>query len=220
MPEIITLHEAAALVKDGMTIMIGGFMGCGNPHGIIDALLDGGARGLTLICDDAARPGYGVAKLFASGRVDHLVATHIGKNPEVGQLSVEGKLRLTLMPQGTFAERIRCGGHGLGGVLTPAGVGTAAAEGKRVIESEGKKFLLELPLRAELAFLTGWIVDTFGNIVYRGTTRNFSPMMAMAADTVVVEAATLVSAGEIEPERVVTSGIFIDYIARGASCGR
>ncbi len=220
MPKIISLEQSAALVKDGMTVMLGGFMGCGNPHGIIGAILEGGARFLTVICDDAARPGYGIARLISEGRIAHLIATHIGKNPEAGQLMVEGKMEVTLVPQGTFAERIRCGGHGLGGVLTPTGVGTDVAKGKRVIEVGGKEYLLELPLRAELALLTGHIVDTFGNIVYKGTTRNFSPLMAMAADIVAVEADNIVEAGEIEPERVITSGIFVDYIVRGAKNGR
>jgi acetate CoA/acetoacetate CoA-transferase alpha subunit len=213
MAKIITVDEAAEHIKDGMSVMIAGFMGCGNPHSVIDALVRRNAKELTIICNDAAWPGFGLAKLITNKQVKKLIATHVGLNKEVGQKMNSGELEVELIPQGTFAERIRCGGNGMGGFLTPTGLGTLVAEGKQVINLNGRDILLELPLRADAALLVGYKVDRNGNVWYKGNTRTFNVVMATAADLVIVEADNIVELGEIEPENVVTQGIFIDYIA-------
>jgi acetate CoA/acetoacetate CoA-transferase alpha subunit len=213
MAKIITVDEAAEHVKNGMTVMIGGFMGCGNPHAVVDALVRRSAKELTLICNDGAWPGFGVGKLITNNQIKKLIATHVGLNKEVGQKMNSGTLEVELIPQGTFAERIRCGGNGMGGFLTPTGVGTIVAKGKQVINIDNKDYLLELPLRADVALITGHKVDRSGNVWYKGTTRTFCVVMATAADFVIVEADHIVELGEIEPENIMTQGIFIDYIA-------
>ncbi|MEI2764343.1 MAG: CoA transferase subunit A [Dermatophilaceae bacterium] len=216
MAKIVDLREAAALVHDGMRLMIGGFMGCGNAHKVIDALLETGVGGLTLICNDAGLPGYGVGKLVEHHRVRTLVATHVGLNPQVAAQMNSGELQVQLVPQGSFVEKIRAGGAGLGGVLTPTGIGTIVAEGKQVIEVDGRQFLLEKPIRADVALINGFWIDTRGNVWYKGTTRNFNYVMAMAADTVIAEADHLVQVGDIRPENVHTPGVLVDYIVDGA----
>ena len=215
MARIVSAAEAAAQVRDGMAVMIGGFMGCGNAHRMIDALVEAGPTGLTLICNDAAMPGFGVGKLLQARMVRHLVATHVGLNPEVAAQHNAGDLELTLVPQGSFVEMIRAGGAGLGGVLTPTGIGTIVAEGKQVIEVRGKPYLLEEPLRADVSIINGFKIDTNGNVWYKGTTRNFNVVMAMAADTVIAEADHLVQIGAIMPEDVMTPGVLVDYIVKG-----
>lgn len=212
---IVEVEQAVARVQSGMTVMVGGFMGCGNAHQMIDGLLEAGVSDITLICNDASTPGYGVGKLVEQHRVKKLVATHIGLNPEVGRQLNAGELAVELVPQGTLVEQIRAGGAGLGGVLTPTGIGTPVAEGKRTIEINGQPFLLELPLRADVALISGHKVDAAGNVWYRGTTRNFSVVMATAADAVIVEADEIVAPGEIPPEDVVTPGVLVDYIVKG-----
>jgi acetate CoA/acetoacetate CoA-transferase alpha subunit len=212
MTKTIDVAQAVAAIPDGATVMVGGFMGCGNPHAVIDALSRSGVKDLTLICNDASSPGYGVAKLVLNKQVKRLVATHVGLNPEVVAQLGAGQLELELVPQGTFAERIRAGGSGLGGVLTPTGLGTPVAEGKTVLEVDGRPYLVEKPLRAEFALIAGHRVDTLGNIWYKGTTRSFSPLMALAADTVIAEADEVVAVGEIAAEDVVTPGVLVDQI--------
>jgi acetate CoA/acetoacetate CoA-transferase alpha subunit len=212
MAKIINVDEAAEKIQDGMSVMIGGFMGCGNPHATIDALVRRNAKDLTVICNDAAWPGFGVAKLITNKQVRKLIASHVGLNKEVGQKMNAGELDVELIPQGTFAERIRCGGNGMGGFLTPTGLGTIVGEGKQVIRANGRDYLLELPLRADAALISGYKVDRSGNIWYRGTTRTFNVVMATAANLVIVEAEFIVEVGEIEPENVITQGIFVDYI--------
>ncbi len=215
MNKLIDMAEAASLIEDGMSVMVGGFMGCGNAHHLIDAIIAAGTTDLTLICNDAGMPGYGVGKLVDNHRLTRLVASHVGLNPAVATLMNSGELQVELIPQGTLVERIRAGGAGLGGVLTPTGIGTIVAEGKRVIEVEGRDYLLELPLRADVALVNGYKIDPVGNIWYRGTTRNFNIVMAMAADLVIAEADHLVSLGDIPPEDVVTAGVLIDHIVHG-----
>jgi acetate CoA/acetoacetate CoA-transferase alpha subunit len=217
--KIITAKQAAGYIKNNMAIMIGGFMGNGSPYRIIDALVESGVRGLTLIAGDAGWPGKGNARLIASGAVKKMLSTHIGLNPQAGQLMNEGKIEITLIPMGTFTEQIRSGGMGLGGVLTPTGLGTSVAEGKTVITVDGKDYLLEKPLHADAALIRGSIIDEDGNIFYKGTTRNYSPMMAMAADIVIAEAEQIVPVGSIPAENIVTSGIFVDYIVDCAAGG-
>ncbi|MDR1292482.1 MAG: 3-oxoacid CoA-transferase subunit A [Clostridiales Family XIII bacterium] len=223
MPKIVSPGEAAALIPEGGSIMVGGFMGCGNPHRIIAELARLGTDGLTLICNDGAMLGgpggeeyYGVAKLIHNGQIKKLIASHVGLNPEVGAKSNDGSLEVVVVPQGSLAEMIRAGGAGLGGVLTPTGIGTIVQDAEHVhsvVEVNEKKYLLERPLRADFALICGYRVDKAGNVWYKGTTRNFSHVMATAADTVIAEAEHLVDVGVIEPENVVTQGILVDYIA-------
>ena len=210
-----TAEEAISKVEDGMTVMIGGFMACGTPEILMDALVAKGVKDLTVIANDTGIPDKGICKLVAAGAIKKLIASHIGLTPLTGQLMSEGKLDVTLVPQGTLAEKIRAGGAGLGGILTPTGLGTEVAEGKKIISVQGKDYLLEEPLHADVALLRGSIVDQEGNIFYRGTTQNFNPLMATAADVVIVAAEELVTTGEIQPENVVTPGIFVDYIVKG-----
>ncbi len=213
--KVVSMMEAVAHVQPGMTVMIGGFMGCGNPHGLVEALCAAGLTDLTLIATDTSRPGYGIAKLVEQHRLRKLYASHVGLNPAVAVQMNAGELEVELVPQGTLAERIRAGGAGLGGVLTPTGLGTPIAEGKPVIDVDGRQFLLEKPLRADIALIAGSIVDGRGNVWYRGTTRNFNTVMATAADLVIAEAEHLVEAGAIAPEDVVTPGVLVDLIVEG-----
>jgi len=217
--KIMTADEAVAGIKDGASIMIGGFMACGSPEVLIDALVRKNVKDLTIICNDAGVPGRGTGKLLSNGQIKTLVASHVGLNPEVASRMntdvEEDKLECILVPQGTLAERVRAGGAGLGGFLTPTGVGTIVAEGKQVINMHGRDYLLEEPLRAEYAFIRGTVTDEFGNTMYNGTTRTFNPMMAMAADHVIVGTCKIVKTGEIDPNNVVTSGIFVDSIVGG-----
>ena len=217
--KIMTAQEAVAGIQDGATVMVGGFMACGTPEILIDALVEKNVRNLTIICNDAGVPGRGVGKLLASGQIKTLIASHVGLNPEVAQRMntdvPEDKLECILVPQGTLAERVRAGGAGLGGFLTPTGVGTIVAEGKQVIHIDGRDYLLEKPLKADFALIRGSVTDKFGNTTYNGTTRTFNPMMATAASYVIVGTCEIVEVGEIDPNNVVTSGIFVDAIVGG-----
>ena len=217
--KIITAKEAVARIIDGSTIMVGGFMACGTPEILIDALVEKGVKNLTIICNDAGVPGRGVGKLLTNGQIKTLIASHVGLTPEVAQRMntdvPEDKLECILVPQGTLAERIRAGGAGLGGFLTPTGVGTIVAKGKQVINVEGRDYLLEKPLKADVALIRGSVTDKFGNTTYNGTTRTFNPMMAAAAEYVIVGACEIVEIGEIDPNSIVTSGIFVDAIVGG-----
>ena len=226
MAKFVTVDEAVELIPDGASIMCGGFMGCGNAHKIIDALSKSGKGNFTLICNDGSMPGgplgeefYGVAKLIHNHQVKHLIATHVGLNPEVAQQMNDGSMKVDLIPQGSLAEMIRADGAGLGGVLTPTGVGTIVEDNKDfalgVQEICGKKYLLMRPVHADVALINGRKVDKAGNVWYKGTTRNFSLPMATAADMVIAEADHVVETGEIEPENVHTYGVFVDYVVDG-----
>ena len=222
MAKIVSAKEAVAGIKDGASIMFGGFMGCGNAHTAVKALAESGVKNLTMICNDASMPNgpdgedfYGVAKLIHNRQVKKLIATHVGLNPEVAAQMNEGTLEVVLVPQGSLVEMIRAGGYGLGGVLTTTGIGTIVEDAEHVhskIEIDGKQYLLERPIRADYAFINGYKVDKLGNVWYKGTTRNFNQVMAMAADTVIAEADNIVEVGDIEPENVVTQSILVDYI--------
>ena len=212
--KLVTMEEAVSHVKDWMTVFIGGFLGVGTPEKIIDALIEKGVKDLTVIGNDTGYPDRGIGRLVVNNQVKKVIASHIGTNPETGRRMHTGEMEVELVPQGTLAERIRCGGNGLGGFLTPTGVGTIVQEGKEVITVDGKDYLLENPLKADVAILNGSIVDELGNIIYAKTTKNFNPMMATAADTVIVFAENLVKAGEIDPDHVMTSRIFVDYIVK------
>ena len=194
--------------------MIGGFMGVGTPEQLIDELVRQNKGDLTLIANDTARPGIGIGKLIDARLVKRVTASHIGTNPETQRQMIAGELEVELVPQGTLAEQIRCGGFGLGGVLTPTAVGTLAAEGKRSLEIDGKQFLLELPLKADFALIKAQQCDYYGNLQYRLTAQNFNPVMAMAAATVFVEAEELVPVGCIAPDDVHTPGTLVDYIVK------
>ncbi|MCB1253498.1 MAG: 3-oxoacid CoA-transferase subunit A [Austwickia sp.] len=215
MAKIIGLDEAVEIVQEGMTIMVGGFMACGGANTIVEAIAARGTKNLTLIANDAAKPGMGIARLVENHLLRRLVASHVGLNPEVGRQMATGELEVELVPQGTLVERIRAGGYGLGGVLTPTGIGTLVAEGKEIITVDGKDFLLEKPLRADVALICGHTVDRSGNVWYKGTSRNFNQVMAFAADTVIAEADHLVDVGGIAPENVVTPNVLVDYIVEG-----
>ncbi|MBR9875321.1 MAG: 3-oxoacid CoA-transferase subunit A [Vibrionaceae bacterium] len=205
-------QQLKELIHDGMTIMVGGFMVTGAPEKLIDLLIEFDIKDITLITTDTASPGRGTSKLIAEKRVKKLYASHIGLNPETGAQMNDGTLEVELVPQGTLAERIRSGGAGLGGVLTPTGLGTIVAEGKKVINVDGKDYLLETPLKADLALIRGSLVDRRGNVFYGKTSQNFNPLMATAADTVIVEAEKVVDIGVIQPEAVQTPSLYVDYI--------
>ena len=208
----IALDKAVAMIPDGASLMIGGFMGVGTPEPIIDELVRQGKRGLTVIANDTAMPGVGIGKLITAGCVAKVVASHIGLNPETQKKMIAGDIEVTLVPQGSLAERVRAGGHGLGGILTPTGVGTLAAEGKRTIEVDGKLFLLELPIKADFALINAKDADYTGNLAYALTARNFNPLMAMAAQCVIVRAENIVPVGVIPPDHVMTPAPVVDYI--------
>jgi len=197
--------------------MVGGFLGCGNPHKIIDKLVEKNVKDLTLICNDSSFPDYGVGKLVVNHQIKKLIASHVGTNPETGRQMNAGEMEVVLVPQGTLAEQVRAGGAGLGGILTPTGVGTVIEEGKEKITVDGVEYLLEKPLKADVALIAGQKVDKFGNIVYFGATRNFNTIMATAAETVIVEASEIVEVGDLDPNDVVTPGIFVDYIVDGGA---
>jgi acetate CoA/acetoacetate CoA-transferase alpha subunit len=212
----ITLQQAVEMIPSGSRLMIGGFMGVGTPETIMNELVRQRKTDLTIIANDTASPGVGIGKLISAGIVRRCVVSHIGLNPETQKSMLAGSLEVDLVPQGTLAERIRAAGYGLGGVLTPTGVGTLAAEGKSNIEVDGKVFLLETPLSADFALLQAFIADYMGNLAYALTARNFNPLMAMAAKTVVVQADNIVPVGVIAPDHVMTPAPLVNYvIAKG-----
>jgi acetate CoA/acetoacetate CoA-transferase alpha subunit len=208
----ISCLSAVELIPDGAVLMIGGFMGVGSPHRIIDELVRQGRKNLTVIANDTGRPDFGIGRLIRANAVKKLIATHIGLNPETGQKMISGEIEVELCPQGTLAERIRAGGFGLGGVLTPTGFGTTVAEGKRVIEVEGKQFLLETPLKADFALIEAHRSDYRGNLEYSLTARNFNQVMAMAGHVVIVEPEHIVPVGVIPPDMVATPFVCVNHI--------
>jgi acetate CoA/acetoacetate CoA-transferase alpha subunit len=216
MDKVISVAKAVEFIKDGMTVMVGGFLANGTPLTLVDALVEKGVKDLTLICNDTGFEkegvGRGVGKMVIKKQFKKIIASHIGTNPETGRQMNSGETEVLLVPQGTLAERIRCGGCGLGGFLTPTGIGTEVEQGKQKMTFDGKDYLLEMPLRADVAILYGATVDKAGNVVYAYTQRNFNPMMAMAADLVICEAGEVVEVGTIDPNYVQTPGIFVDYI--------
>lgn len=215
MNKIVKPEDLKPLFKDGMSIMIGGFLGCGTPHKIIDLLIQLNIKDLTIIANDTSYVDKGIGRLIANKQVKKVIASHIGTNSETGRLMNLGEMEVELVPQGTLIERIRAGGSGLGGVLTPTGVGTTIEEGKQKIRIQDKDYLLELPLKADLSIIRGTIVDESGNTFYRGTTRNFNPIIAMAGEKVIVEAEKIVKIGQLDPDYVTTPGVLVDYIIEG-----
>jgi len=208
----VSIEDAIALIPNGATLMIGGFMGVGTPERVIDELVRQGKRELTVIANDTAVPGRGIGKLVDAGLVSRTIASHIGLNPETQKQMIAGKMAVDLIPQGTLIERIRAGGFGLGGVLTATGVGTIVEEGKQKVEVNGKTYLIETALHAEFALIDAFLADYSGNLSYALTARNFNPVIAMAADTTIVTAEHIVPVGLIAPDHVVTPAPLIDYL--------
>lgn len=212
--QAISVEDAIDMIPHGASLMIGGFMGVGTPERLIDELVRQGKRNLVVIANDAATPGRGIGKLIAAGLVAKAVASHIGLNPEAQRQMIAGKMGVDLVPQGTLIERIRAGGFGLGGVLTATGLGTVVEEGKRRIEVAGKSYLLETALRSQFALVHAFLADQIGNLSYALTARNYNPVIAMAADTVIATAEHIVPVGVIAPDHVVTPAPVVDYLVR------
>ncbi len=217
-----TAEEAVSGIKDGMTIMVAGFLGTGTPEILIDALVKKGVKHLTIIANDGGLPeattgttDRGVAKLLSAGMVDHIIASHVGMNPLIGKGMNDGTLKCTLVPQGSLAEKIRAAGAGLGGVLTPTGVGTIIADGKEVINIDGKDYLLEKPLKADYALCRASICDKFGNFSCAKATKNFNHVMAMAADNVLLASEKVVEIGTVDLDTFTTAGIYVDCVVEG-----
>src|SRR6478736_471120 len=196
----IPVADAVNMVPDGASLMIGGFMDVGTPERVIDELVRQGKRDLTVIANDTAMPGRGIGKLIDAELVRKVIASHIGLNPVTQKQMIEGRITVDLVPQGTLIERIRSGGYGLGGVLTPTGVGTIVEEGKQKIEVDGRSYLLETALRADFAIIGAFLSDYLGNLTYALTARNFNPVMVMAADTTMVTVEHVVPVGFIPPD--------------------
>jgi len=212
----INLEQAVALIPEGASLMIGGFMAVGSPERVIDELVRQGRGNLTIIANDTAMPGVGIGKLVRARLVRKAIVSHIGLNPETQKQMLAGEMTVELVPQGTLIERIRAGGFGLGGVLTPTGVGTVVEDGKQTVVVAEKKYLVEPALRADFALINAFLADYLGNLAYALTARNFNPVVAMAADTVIAEADNIVPVGLIGPDHVVTPAPMVDYLVTQA----
>lgn len=215
MNKTIDIQKAVDMIKDCDTIMIGGFLAVGAPLKLIDAMVKKGLKDLTLITNDSAFMDKGVGKMIVNKQIKKIITSHIGTNKETGRQMMAGETEVVLVPQGTLVEQIRAGGYGLGGVLTATGLGTEVEKGKEKIAVDGKEYLLEKPLKADVALIFGNKVDEYGNIHYYGSTRNFNNMMASAADLTIVEAVDIVKIGDLDPNSVHTPGVFVDYIVDG-----
>jgi len=207
-----SVADAVAKIPDGASLMIGGFMGVGTPERIVDEIVRQGKHGLTVIANDTALPGVGIGKLVGAGALAKVIVSHIGLNPETQKKMLAGELEVELVPQGTLIERIRAAGYGLGGVLTPTGVGTVVEEGKRKVEVDGREYLLEKPLFADFALVEAFLADYLGNLTYVLTARNFNPVIAMAGATVIVDAEHVVPIGMISPDHVMTPAPLVDWL--------
>jgi acetate CoA/acetoacetate CoA-transferase alpha subunit len=208
----VSLEQAVALIPEGASLMVGGFMAAGTPERLIDEIVRQNKRDLTVIANDTAMPGKGIGKLVGNRLLRKAIVSHIGLNPETQRQMLKGDLEVELVPQGTLIERIRAGGHGLGGILTATGIGTPVQEGKQLLEVGGRPWLLEVALRADLALVQAFLADYLGNLSYALTARNFNPVIAMAADKVVVCADNIVPVGVISPDHVVTPAPLVDYL--------
>jgi acetate CoA/acetoacetate CoA-transferase alpha subunit len=210
----VAVEQAVEMIPDGATVMVGGFMGVGTPERLIDECVRQQKRDLTIIANDTAIPGRGIGKLVDAGLVSRTIASHIGLNPETQRQMIAKQMEVDLIPQGTLIERIRAGGFGLGGVLTPTGVGTIVENGKQKIAVDGKEYLVEIALRAQFALVNAFLADYSGNLYYALTARNFNPIIAMAADTTIVTADHIVPVGTIPPDHVVTPAPVVDYLVK------
>ena len=208
----VPVKDAVAMIPDGASLMIGGFMAVGSPEGVIDELVRQGKRDLTVIANDTAKPGVGIGKLIDNALVSRVIASHIGLNPETQRQMIAGKITVELIPQGTLIERVRAGGCGLGGVLTPTGVGTLVEKGKQRIEVNGKSYLLETALQADFALVHAFLADYAGNLSYALTARNFNPVIAMAGKTTIVSVEHVVPIGLISPDHVMTPAPLVDFL--------
>ena len=217
MKRAIKAEAAAEMVRDGSTVLVGGFMGVGSPHRLIDALVARKVRDLTVVANDTAMPGRGIGKLVSAGAIARLIVSHIGLNPETQAKMIRGEIEVELVPQGTLVERIRAGGVGLGGVLTATGVGTEVEEGKPTVELQGRRFLIEMPIRGDFALIAAYQADYVGNLAYALTAHNFNPVMALAASTVIAEPDLIVPVGVIPPDGVKTPGVLVDLILERAA---
>ena len=210
--QTVSLEKSVAMIPDGASLMIGGFMAVGTPERVIDEIVRQKKRDLTVIANDTAASGRGIGKLISAKLVKKAIVSHIGLNPETQKQMMAGELQVELVPQGTLIERIRAGGYGLGGILTETGMGTSVEEGKQKIEVDGKSYLLEVALRADFALVQAFLADYLGNLSYALTARNFNPVIAMAAGTVIASADTIVPVGVISPDHVVTPAPVVDYV--------
>ncbi|MCG7317144.1 3-oxoacid CoA-transferase subunit A [Brevibacillus laterosporus] len=210
----VSLEDALEHFHDGMTLMVGGFGGVGNPPTLIQGLLEKQISGLTLISNDTAFPDIGVGRLITRRRVSKVIASHIGSNPNAGAQMTAGELEVEFCPQGILAERVRAGGVGLGGILSDIGIDTIAEKGKEKVLVDGKTYLIETPLTAQVAIVSAKKADRFGNLVFDTSARNFNPLVAMAGDITIVEAEEIVEIGQLDPEEIVTPGVFVNYIVQ------
>ncbi len=217
MKRAVKPEEAAEMIPDGAVLLIGGFMAVGSPHRLIDAIVARGTKNLTVVANDTAMPGRGIGKLISCGAVSRVIASHIGLNPETQEKMISGEIEVELVPQGTLVERIRAAGVGLGGVLTATGIGTPVEEGKQIVETGGKRYLLESPIRGDFALIAAQQADSVGNLEYSLTAHNFNPIMAMAADCVIAEPQNIVPIGVISPDAVKTPGILVDHLLERAA---
>ncbi len=210
--QTMSLEQSVAMIPDGASLMVGGFMGVGTPERVIDEIVRQNKRSLTIIANDTAAPGRGIGKLIGAKLARKAIVSHIGLNPETQRQMMAGELEVELVPQGTLIERIRAGGHGLGGVLTPTGLGTSVETGKQRIEVDGKPYLLEVALRADFALVQAFLADYLGNLSYALTARNFNPIIAMAGNTVIASADNIVPVGVISPDHIVTPAPIVDFL--------
>jgi len=217
MNKIKSVEEAASYIQDGMTVMLGGFLGVGCGDAIIEKMIANNVKDLTIICNDTSFPDKNIGKLVVNKQVKKVFTSHIGTNPETGRQMNEKEMEVVLVPQGTLAEQVRAAGSGLGGVLTPTGIGTIVEEGKQKVTVNGREYLVEEPLKADVAVIRAHKADKKGNLVYTKATRNFNPLMAMAADLVIVQADEIVEIGELDPDVIVTPNIFVDIIVKEAN---
>lgn len=215
MKKLMNVEEAASHIKDGMTVMLGGFLGVGSPNVMIDKIIENGVKNLTVIANDTSFPDQNIGKLIVNKQVKKVIASHIGTNPETGRQMNEKEMEVVLVPQGTLAEQVRAGGAGLGGVLTPTGLGTVVEEGKQKVTVNGCEYLVEESLKADVAVIKALKADKMGNLVYDKAARNFNPLMAMAADIVIAEVDEIVEVGEIAPDMVMTPNIFVNIVVKG-----
>ncbi len=213
--KVVTVEEAMKHCFNGMTVLLPGFVNVGVPEVLIDGLIEAGITDLKVISNNTSVKGRGIGKLVHENRIKHITCSHIGNNTETVEKVVAGEIDITFTPQGTLCERVRAGGAGLGGILTPTGLGTPIEEGKQIIEVDGKKYILELPLHADVALIHAWKADKMGNLVYRRTARNFNEIFATAADFVIVEAEEIVEVGELDPDEIMTPGFITDLIVQG-----
>ena len=210
--QTVSLENSVAMIPNGASLMIGGFMAVGTSERLVDEIVRQNKRDLTVIANDTAMPGKGIGKLVAAKMLRKAIVSHIGLNPETQRQMMAGELEVQLVPQGTLIERIRAGGFGLGGILTQTGIGTPVQDGKEVVKVDGKAFLVETALRADFALVLAFVADYLGNLGYALTARNFNPVIAMAADTVIVSAQNIVPVGVISPDQVMTPAPVVDYL--------